>query len=84
MNRLIRDRLHRSVAWYRDGNYDVGFTRATLFITRRSTFSKPHLGRRERGGEAMAVIEMDAPLTPTTLTELRAFEPVVSGREIEL
>ena len=46
--------------------------------------SRFHLGRRERGGEAMAVIEMDAPLADATLAELRAFEPVVSAREIEL
>jgi D-3-phosphoglycerate dehydrogenase len=56
----------------------------TILGDRGVNISRFHLGRRERGGEAMAVIEMDAPLTPTTLTELRAFEPVVSAREIEL
>lgn len=56
----------------------------TILGDRGVNISRFHLGRRERGGEAMAVIEMDAPLAPATLTELRAFEPVVSAREIEL
>jgi D-3-phosphoglycerate dehydrogenase len=43
-----------------------------------------HLGRRERGGEAMAVIETDAPLDDATLDELQSFEPVVSARRIVL
>src|SRR6266850_534799 len=41
--------------------------------------SRFHLGRRERGGEAMAVIETDAPLADETLKELRAFAPVISA-----
>ena len=46
--------------------------------------SRFHLGRRERGGEAMAVIETDAPPDDATLEELRAFEPVISARRISL
>lgn len=46
--------------------------------------SRFHLGRRERGGEAMAVIETDAPLKDETLKELRSFEQVISARQIEL
>lgn len=46
--------------------------------------SRFHLGRRERGGEAMAVIETDAPLNDETLSELRSYEPVISARQIEL
>lgn len=46
--------------------------------------SRFHLGRRERGGEAMAVIETDAPLGDDTLNALRSFEPVISARQIEL
>jgi D-3-phosphoglycerate dehydrogenase len=46
--------------------------------------SRFHLGRRERGGEAMAVIETDAPLSRDALEELRSFEPVISARQIEL
>lgn len=43
-----------------------------------------HLGRRERGGEAMAVIEIDAPLERETIEEIRTFAPVISARQIEL
>ncbi|MBC7931687.1 MAG: phosphoglycerate dehydrogenase [Rubrivivax sp.] len=46
--------------------------------------SRFHLGRRERGGEAMAVIETDAPLDDATLGELRSFEPIISARRIVL
>ena len=46
--------------------------------------SRFHLGRRERGGEAMAVIETDAPLDDETLNELRSVEQVISARRIEL
>lgn len=43
-----------------------------------------HLGRRERGGEAMAVIEVDAPLDDRTLGVIQAFAPVISANQIEL
>ncbi len=43
-----------------------------------------HLGRRARGGEAIAVIETDAPLDEATLAELRSFEQIISARRIEL
>jgi len=46
--------------------------------------SRFHLGRRERGGEAMAVIETDDPADDSTLEELRAFGPVISARRIAL
>jgi D-3-phosphoglycerate dehydrogenase len=47
--------------------------------------SRFHLGgRRERGGEAMSVIETDAPVGDSTLEELRAFGPVISARRISL
>jgi D-3-phosphoglycerate dehydrogenase / 2-oxoglutarate reductase len=46
--------------------------------------SRFHLGRRERGGEAMAVIEADAPLDEDTLAELRSFPEVISARRIQL
>lgn len=56
----------------------------TILGERGVNISRFHLGRRERGGEAMAVIEVDAPLTTETLAELRSFEPVISARQIEL
>ena len=46
--------------------------------------SRFHLGRRERGGEAMAVIETDAPVSDETLAELRSLEQLISARRIEL
>ena len=46
--------------------------------------SRFHLGRRERGGEAMAVIEVDAPLSRDTLQSLRALQEVISAQPIEL
>ncbi|MDX6694510.1 MAG: D-3-phosphoglycerate dehydrogenase / 2-oxoglutarate reductase [Blastocatellia bacterium] len=46
--------------------------------------SRFHLGRRERGGEAMAVIETDAPLADAALNAIRSYEPVISARQIEL
>ncbi|PYS68808.1 MAG: phosphoglycerate dehydrogenase, partial [Acidobacteria bacterium] len=46
--------------------------------------SRFHLGRRERGGEAMAVIEVDAPLSKETLASLRSLEQVTSAQPIEL
>jgi D-3-phosphoglycerate dehydrogenase / 2-oxoglutarate reductase len=46
--------------------------------------SRFHLGRRERGGEAMAVIEVDAPVSRETLQALRSLEQVISAQPIEL
>lgn len=43
-----------------------------------------HLGRRERGGEAIAVIEVDAPLSRQTLQSLRSLEQVISAQPIDL
>lgn len=46
--------------------------------------SRFHLGRRERGGEAMALIEVDAPVSKETLQSLRDLEQVLSAQPIEL
>ena len=43
-----------------------------------------HLGRRERGGEAMAVIEIDAPLSDQAISTLRACEGIIAAQQIEL
>ena len=56
----------------------------TILGDRGVNISRFHLGRRERGGEAMAVIETDAPLDAATLEELRAFEPIIYARQIVL
>ena len=46
--------------------------------------SRFHLGRNEKGGEAIAVIETDAPLDATALADIVSFEPVITARQIEL
>jgi len=43
-----------------------------------------HLGRRERGVEAMAVIAIDAPLNQQTFATLQSLEPLISLHQIEL
>ncbi len=56
----------------------------TILGERGVNISRFHLGRRERGGEAMAVIEVDAALDQETLHSLRLLTQVISAREIEL
>jgi len=56
----------------------------TIFGERGVNISRFHLGRRERGGEAMAVIEVDAPLESDTLDQLRSLPPVISAIQIQL
>jgi D-3-phosphoglycerate dehydrogenase len=56
----------------------------TILGERGINISEFHLGRRERGGEAMAVIEIDAPLDRDTIAEIREFASVISARQIEL
>lgn len=46
--------------------------------------SRFHLGRRQRGGEAMAVVEVDSPLNGATLDQLKSLDSVLSVRLIEL
>jgi len=56
----------------------------TILGDRGINISAFHLGRRERGGEAMAVIEIDAPLDQGTFNSLSTLEQVISARRIEL
>jgi len=56
----------------------------TILGERGVNISRFHLGRRERGGEAMAVIEVDAAIDRETLGELRSLDEVLSAKEIEL
>ncbi len=56
----------------------------TILGERGVNISRFHLGRRERGGEAMAVIEVDAAIDKETLELLRTMEQVVSAVQIEL
>jgi D-3-phosphoglycerate dehydrogenase len=50
----------------------------------RINISAFHLGRRERGGEAMAIIEVDAPLNQQTFERLSQLDSIVALRQIEL
>jgi len=43
-----------------------------------------HLGRRERGGEAMAVVELDARPPERVLNELHTLEAIISVRPVDL
>ena len=43
-----------------------------------------HLGRRERGGEAMAVIALDVPVADETLRTLLSSEGILSVQQVEL
>jgi len=43
-----------------------------------------HLGRRERGGEAMAVVEIDGRLDEQTIAALRSSDGVLTAQQIEL
>jgi len=43
-----------------------------------------HLGRRERGGEAMAVIEVDASLDEGVLSQLEACQGILAAKQIQL
>jgi D-3-phosphoglycerate dehydrogenase len=56
----------------------------TILGERGVNISRFHLGRRERGGEAMALIEIDAPATKETLQSLRDLDQVISALPIEL
>jgi D-3-phosphoglycerate dehydrogenase len=56
----------------------------TILGERGVNISRFHLGRHERGGEAMAVIEVDANVEAETLTALRSLPEILTVREIEL
>jgi D-3-phosphoglycerate dehydrogenase len=56
----------------------------TLLGARGVNISRFHLGRRERGGEAIAVVETDAPLDDAALAELLSTEEIISARRIRL
>lgn len=56
----------------------------TILGERGINISAFHLGRRERGGEAMAVIEVDGRLDEATLEQVRSFPAIISARQIEL
>ena len=56
----------------------------TLLGAAGVNISRFQLGRRERGGEAMAVVETDVPLNAETLEQLRSSKNVIAAQQIEL
>ena len=56
----------------------------TILGAHEINISRFHLGRRERGGEAMAVIEVDAAADAETLDALRSLPEILSVHVIEL
>ncbi len=56
----------------------------TILGDHEINISRFHLGRRERGGEAIAVIEVDAAADAETLDALRSLPEILSVRVIEL
>lgn len=46
--------------------------------------SRFHLGRRERGGEAMAVVELDARVTDRVLEQFGSYDAIISIRAVDL
>jgi D-3-phosphoglycerate dehydrogenase len=74
---------HMVITRNRDVPGVIGYV-GTILGAHGVNVSRFHLGRHERGGEAMAVIQIDAPLADETLEELQAFEQIVSVRRIVL
>lgn len=56
----------------------------TLLGEANVNISRFYLGRQEKGGEAMAVIEIDSPLEEQVLEDLRNIEPVIAVRQVKL
>lgn len=56
----------------------------TLLGEAQVNISRFYLGRQEKGGEALAVIEIDSPLEDKVLSDLRNLEMVISARQVKL
>ncbi|NNF00634.1 MAG: phosphoglycerate dehydrogenase [Pyrinomonadaceae bacterium] len=56
----------------------------TLLGENGINISRFYLGRNEKGGEALAVIELDSQLEESLLDELRKVEPVITVRQVKL
>lgn len=56
----------------------------SLLGTHGINISKFYLGRNEKGGEALAVIEIDSPLESEVLEELRNTDSVITARLVKL
>ncbi len=56
----------------------------TLLGENDVNISRFYLGRNEKGGEALAVIEIDSSLEDSVLEDLRNIEPVITVRQVKL
>lgn len=56
----------------------------TLLGENEVNISRFYLGRQEKGGEALAVVEIDSPLPETVLDMLRNIEPVIAVKQVKL
>lgn len=56
----------------------------TLLGEAQVNISRFYLGRQEKGGEALAVIEIDSPLADQVLSDLRNLDSVISARQVNL
>ena len=56
----------------------------TLLGENGVNISRFYLGRQQKGGEALAVVEIDSPLDETVLDALRNIEPVILVKQVKL
>ena len=56
----------------------------TLLGENKINISRFYLGRKEKGGEALAVIELDSELNEKLLLDLENIEPVITVRQVKL
>lgn len=56
----------------------------TLLGENEVNISRFYLGRQEKGGEALAVVEIDSPLSEGVLEKLRGIEPVIIVKQVRL
>ena len=56
----------------------------TLLGESEVNISRFYLGRQEKGGEALAVVEIDSPLSEVVLDKLRNIEPVIAVKQVKL
>ena len=56
----------------------------TILGTSGVNISRFYLGRQEKGGEALAVVEIDSALSETVLVELRKIDAVILVKQVRL
>jgi D-3-phosphoglycerate dehydrogenase len=56
----------------------------TLLGENEVNISRFYLGRQEKGGEALAVVEIDSPLPDAVLEKLRNIGPVIAVKQVKL